>query len=665
MMPIQEGTILEWRQGESQDSTPFEIVRKDDTSVILMPLDGGRESRITLDELEQEYRVGRLIHCRETRDNGVSNLRAFFMLPERVRAESRRREGYVREMDDQATDNGSIPNALLDRILADIAARHCEEKRPGYGYGAPSRATARRWHARWRNAGRVVDALVPNTAARGSSEGRLQSKVEKCIARAIESEYLTLQRNTIRYCHLALTRLIEEENKYRAHHDQLRLPGRRAFTRRIHAIDPLWRDVKRRGVVWARNKQKMVKRGQLRAKRPNEVWEVDATCMDILLVYLVNGKARWLRAYLTIIVDQFTRCIVGYCLSFDKPSFVSIAAALRMALQPKDEIVARYTELINDWPCWGVPSVLICDNGRENHSEAFRYLCGVLGIELLYAPRKSPQAKPHVERAFRTINHASHRLPGTTFSNPKDKGDYNSKAHGGLTIEDLEEWLIRYIVDEYHQEMHSALLKAPYHMWCDAAREEPIQVPTEVVEAEAFFMKEEERVLQKDGVHLQHLIYYSDELQDLYDHQVSRKVRIRYSDEDLGSILVADPEGGRWLKACCHNMPQYAATWTRRQHRAHVEAARQQGKGRVDTLAIARSATSNTGDARTRAAKNRRALRKLQGRPREREKNRDVPDTSVVLGQKRVRKPSRTPLQPVEADDEWSVHSELPRTSND
>ncbi|WP_340115603.1 DDE-type integrase/transposase/recombinase [Pelagibius sp. 7325] len=667
MIRLKNGDIVEWRRTESQDSEPYEVVASDEDTTTLLAFDGSPEVCLTNNELNQEYLAARMMLSTANRDTGVSDRYAFVMLPARDRQAARRREDYVREVDDRVSDNGRIANGALDQALANVAAKHCETKIPGYGAGAPSRATARRWYALWTHAGRVIDALVPQTARRGASSGRLDPRIETVIQQVIQSEYLTMNQNDVPTCYRALTTAVEELNKYREPHNQLKRPSQRAFRRRIERIDPYIRDLKRRGPEYAKSKQKIVKRGQRRATRPNEIWEVDATCMDVMLIDLhadlLGEKVRWKRAYLTLIIDQFTRCIVGYYLRFEKPSFESIAAALRMAIMSKDEIVARYPELKNDWPVEGRPAVLVCDNGRENHAEALRYLCGILGIELLYVPRKSPQGKPHVERVLRTINRASHTLPGTTFSNPKERGEYDSKKHAGLTIDDLEKWFVRHIVDVYHQDLHEALFKSPYHMWLDNIQDVVTAPPAQVVEEQAFFMKEAKRTLHKDGVHMDHLVYHSDEFQFMFDHQKKQNVDVRYSEDVLDKILVADPQRKRWVTAYCNNMPKYAVGRSRRAHNAIVADAIRDGKGRIDERAIAKAAMSNLEDARRRARKGRRQAQKQERAAGSARSKRGKVAESTSLTSRHHEKS----LVPAGADlfeDDWTSHADFPNSKN-
>ena len=66
-----------------------------------------------------------------------------------------------------------------------------------------------------------------------------------------------------------------------------------------------------------------------------------------------------------------------------------------------------------------------------------------------------------------TLMAAIKALPGATFSNPKEKEDYDSSAEAALTLEELEKWLAHLILGKYHNEPHSELGCAPIKKYAD------------------------------------------------------------------------------------------------------------------------------------------------------------------------------------------------------
>ncbi|MBF9228038.1 transposase, partial [Acinetobacter baumannii] len=73
-----------------------------------------------------------------------------------------------------------------------------------------------------------------------------------------------------------------------------------------------------------------------------------------------------------------------------------------------------------------------------------------------------------VERIIGTAMQMIHdELPGTTFSNPDQRGDYDSENKAALTLRELERWLTL-AVGTYHGSVHNGLLQPPAARWAEA-----------------------------------------------------------------------------------------------------------------------------------------------------------------------------------------------------
>jgi putative transposase len=54
-----------------------------------------------------------------------------------------------------------------------------------------------------------------------------------------------------------------------------------------------------------------------------------------------------------------------------------------------------------------------------------------------------------------------HLLPGTTFSNVPERGDYDSDAAAVMTLDEFETWIWRFIACDYNRRFHSSLSAPP------------------------------------------------------------------------------------------------------------------------------------------------------------------------------------------------------------
>jgi hypothetical protein len=85
------------------------------------------------------------------------------------------------------------------------------------------------------------------------------------------------------------------------------------------------------------------------ADRPNAIWQADHTLLDILLIR-DGGPPQ--RPWLTVVLDDYSRAVAGYFLTFEAPSAIQTAVALRQAIWRKDD---------PRWNICGIPEVLYTD----------------------------------------------------------------------------------------------------------------------------------------------------------------------------------------------------------------------------------------------------------------------------------------------------------------
>jgi putative transposase len=126
------------------------------------------------------------------------------------------------------------------------------------------------------------------------------------------------------------------------------------------------------------------------------------------------------------------------------------------------------------------------DNGKDFHSEAVVRGCQEYGIALEHRPPGLPHFGGHIERLMGTMRGAVHLLPGSTQSDPLEKGAYDSERRAALTLPELERWLTLPIAGVYHLSAHATLGKAPLAAWQAgvARRKQPPRFP---VSGEEFF----------------------------------------------------------------------------------------------------------------------------------------------------------------------------------
>lgn len=163
-----------------------------------------------------------------------------------------------------------------------------------------------------------------------------------------------------------------------------------------------------------------------------------------------------------------------------------------------------------------------------------------LGIEIMYPASRAPQKKGAVERFFSTQNLGLiHNLPGTTFSNIQQRGDYDSEKNACFTLPQLEAVLVKWIVDGYHQTPHRGLaMRTPAQVWATSEANHVIALPVDLDSLECILARRSSVRVHHYGVEVGRLIYHSTELAEL---------RMRLADGEKVNVRNRDEAGHVWV----------------------------------------------------------------------------------------------------------------------
>jgi putative transposase len=181
---------------------------------------------------------------------------------------------------------------------------------------------------------------------------------------------------------------------------------------------------------------------------PGARFEIDATIVDVYLVSVFNRAWVIGRPVLYVVVDTFSRMVVGFYLGLEGPSWEGARLALFNAFTSKVDFCRRFGIEIEEhvWPSHHLPRKVEGDN-LEMKSKASDTLATSLGIKAQNAVVCRGDWKPNVEQQFNLINgHTVHFLPGAL--NPRLDEVYrrNCRLDACLTLNDLTRILIRRLI---------------------------------------------------------------------------------------------------------------------------------------------------------------------------------------------------------------------------
>ncbi len=186
----------------------------------------------------------------------------------------------------------------------------------------------------------------------------------------------------------------------------------------------------------------------LDADGPGHTAQLDPTVGDVYLVSEFDRTRIIGRPIIYIIIDVFTRLIIGMSVSLEAPSWLGATLALENMVRDKVDYCQEYGFTITeaDWPSHDLPKYIIADRG-ELLSKNSDLLGEMLGITVINTPPYRPDWKPIVERFFRVLNDEVIKwVPGAVHEYlPRSGNDYRYDAC--LTLFDLRQLLIGCVIE--------------------------------------------------------------------------------------------------------------------------------------------------------------------------------------------------------------------------
>lgn len=494
-----------------------------------------------------------------------------------VRSEVARRRHYLQTI--LSLEDVVFTKGRLEPIIFEAAAQ-ISDPRP------PSTITLWRWYRQYR-ATQDGRALIPRIDRRGSSMLKQSGRVLQLASEAIEEAFSFSPKATCVSIHTRLLAKIDAENRQLPTGAQHKKPALRTMYRMLGRVEAYQQAVFREGKAAADKKYRLVK-ASTRTTHILERVEIDHTPLDLFLVDEKTGLPLG-RPTLTVVIDHFSRMLLGYYLSYGAPSLAAVMAALRHAILPKLPVAEVIPKLHVEhaWPCYGRPDQMVVDNGLEFHSKALEEVALDLGSHLLFCPKFEPRFKGAVERYLGTINRfLSHQLPGTSLARLHERGDYDPQKHALFTLAEFNHIFQKWVLDVYAQTIHRGMHETPWCRWHDGMQHRSPELPESVHALKCRIGQIEERALRHDGILLHGIRYNSAALAPiLCTYGIGTKVRVLYDHEDLGSIQVWGPDNQEPI--CVQALDQnYARDLTELQNKTIRTMVREKGASQQDSTAL-------------------------------------------------------------------------------
>lgn len=438
--------------------------------------------------------------------------------------------------------------------------------------------TVYNWILAYSKSGGDIRSLIPKFSKRGRRS--LQHVISEELWNYGLNQYQQMEKKSIK-------RAFELMQAYALEQHQLdHCMGYHTFWRIIKKINPKEDTIKRKGNNKA---EKLFSLSESEFPHGNyalQSVQIDHTPIDVLVVdeehRLVTEKP-----YITVAFDSHTRCVLGYYITYDKPSRLSIAMTLINCVHDKGETLLKVRQQFpnldpeklkiletSEWKkVYGLPFTLHMDNGSDFTSKDIRLFGLAYKIHLHYRAVGKAQHGAYVERYLGTLNQRLHSISGTTFSNVQERGDYPSEKKATFTIDELEARVITEIV-LYQEEYHSQIRTTPSAKWRHSFsaknKERGINQNLNLINFKRFkfdILPSERRTVQKSGVAIFDLKYTNPKIEKwigvkaLKDNRKNRRFLIRYDPRDIRTIWFYDEEDKEYVPLHCNN--RYIGTFFR------------------------------------------------------------------------------------------------------
>lgn len=295
----------------------------------------------------------------------------------------------------------------------------------------------------------------------------------------------------------------------------------------------------------------------------NQVWELDSTLTDVELV-AEDGTVR--RMALVGGIDVYSRRATFLLCRTSNAR--SIAALMRRMILE-----------------WGVPEAVVTDEGADYTSVHVRTVLQTLGIRHIECPPYTPEAKPHIERVFKTFQHdVVEMLPGYVGHDVAERQQIRdrrsmSERHARRTLRvermsaaDFQRLGDRWCRTIYEQETHGGIGMTPAErvmQWLTSG------IPVPRVENDRALdvllsppaSGGGTRVVTKKQVSVGGIQYVHPILGDL----AGQEVRVLEDETDIGRVYVFDANGQFVCVAQGADLPEVDRQAVAREARAYQQ----------------------------------------------------------------------------------------------
>lgn len=204
--------------------------------------------------------------------------------------------------------------------------------------------------------------------------------------------------------------------------------------------------------TYEQNHRAIIGNSTAEAIGPGSIYQIDATIGDVYLVSRFNRN--WIigRPVIYIVMDVFSRMIVGLYIGLEGPSWIGVMEALANAAISKKAFCKEYgIEISEDqWPVNYLPDSILAD--RELIGYKIENLINSLHIKVSNTAPYRADWKGIIEKNFHLIQEQVRPLLPGSINQDLQRGDRNYRLDAKLDVKQVTEAIIRCVL--YHNNSH-------------------------------------------------------------------------------------------------------------------------------------------------------------------------------------------------------------------
>jgi putative transposase len=279
-------------------------------------------------------------------------------------------------------------------------------------------------------------------------------------------------------------------------------------------------------------------------------WLLDAWIVD------EDTRQKTSRLWLTLLIDAYSRSILGMALLYEDPCIESIQQALRHAIWEKTSHIDLGIE--QEWACYGIPLQLFLDNAWAHHSHSLENLARVLSrngtynpIDLVFRPPYKGRYGAIIERLFKNFSGQVKELVTGAIESSDPKVVRAATNNACFLYADMNRLLHRLIVTYQHTPHRELQGMTPHQKWSEGIQSSGFPlVPPFTPTMDRLFLRlhPQLRQVRGKGIAAFGLNYWSAELGGI--ERVDRtgcavQYNFHYDPIDISRISVF--RNGKWI----------------------------------------------------------------------------------------------------------------------